>query len=97
MEKKYNINNFYVGELYLSYQFGNLLIPENSVKHNRLMRNNFKKCNYYNVKNAIAALYIIIRIYYRKLIDKETDPYPMSKIFKMESINNGSRFSIINL
>lgn len=26
-EKKYSIDNFYIGELYLSYPFGNLLLP----------------------------------------------------------------------
>lgn len=55
----------------------------NSLKHDRLLKCNYKLGNYYNVKNSIAGLYIICRILYRKQFDKE--PFPCSRLFKMNN------------
>lgn len=62
----------------------------NNIKHNRLINNNHKLGNYSNVKIALAALFVIIRILYKKQFSAE--PMPQSNLFKM---NNWSTYKEI--
>ena len=61
----------------------------NKVKHERLFNDNYKKGNLENVFNALAGLYLLNRLYYKKIIQTslEISPNPQSEIFAVDGWN----------
>lgn len=55
----------------------------NKLKHDRLAKENYKLGNFINVKNSLAGLYILCRIYYKYRYKNE--PLPKSNLFMMNN------------
>lgn len=61
----------------------------NKVKHERLLNENYKKGNLENVFHALAGLYLLNRLYYKKIkqTSLELSPNPHSEIFSVVGWN----------
>ncbi len=55
----------------------------NHLKHDRLSNEYYKLGNYSNVKNALAGLYVLCRVLYKRNYSKE--PVPKSNLFKISN------------
>lgn len=53
----------------------------NSLKHDRLLNDNHKLGSYINVRNSLAALYILCRVLYKN--NYQLEPTPKSQLFSM--------------